>query len=150
MTVSSKRVEAAPGKVVSDAGAEIPDTPIGKYEAGFWRVDASGIPAPIRLSRFLSKDVESKSSTFFSHWFVPRAPDLSGADDARVWNRQQFIQGGTLHKTLGGASVSFHRPGHFNRSAFVKKCLGGIVPSRLVAHGADCSSTEAHILYTIA
>jgi hypothetical protein len=31
---------------------------------------------------------------FFSHWFqaVLRAPDLGGVNDARAWNKHQFIQ----------------------------------------------------------
>ena len=93
---------------------------------------------------------QNRTRVLFSHWFVPRAPHLSGADDARAWNRQQIIGCSTLHKTLGERIGELPQTGHFNRSAFVKKCPGGIVPSYLEAHGADCSSAQAHILYTIA
>ena len=40
--------------------------------------------------------------------------------------------------------------GHFDGSAFVKNHPGGIALNRLGADGADCGSTEADRLYTIA
>jgi len=57
---------------------------------------------------------------------------------------------GALYKALGEHISVFPWTGHFDRSAFVKKCPGGIAPNRLEADGADCGSTEADRLYTIA
>ena len=42
-----------------------------------------------------SKRVEARriaTEHVFSHWLVLQAPDLDGMDDARVWNKHQFIQ----------------------------------------------------------
>lgn len=55
----------------------------------------------------------------------------------------------TLHKTLGERIDELPQTEHFNRSAFVKRCPGGIGPNHSEAHGADSSSPEAYRLYTI-
>jgi hypothetical protein len=57
---------------------------------------------------------------------------------------------GTLRKTLRERIGELLWTGHFNRSAFVKNRPDGIAPNRLEAHGADCSSSEAHRLHIIA
>ena len=56
----------------------------------------------------------------------------------------------TLYKALGEHIGVLQQTGRFDRSAFVKKCPGRIAPNRLEADGADCGSTEADRLYTIA
>jgi len=56
----------------------------------------------------------------------------------------------TLYKALGEHISVLLWAGHFDGSAFVKKCPGGITLNRLEAGGADCGSIEADRLYTIA
>ena len=56
----------------------------------------------------------------------------------------------TLYKALGEHIGALPWTRHFDGSAFVKKCPGRIAPNRLEADGADCGSTEADRLYTIA
>jgi len=61
---------------------------------------------------------------------------------------------GTLNKTLG-ERIRGVLPwiGNFDGSALGKKCPGlveSLEPNCLEAHGADCNSTEACRLYTIA
>ena len=85
----------------------------------------------------------------FSHSPVPQAPDLDRELTTLMFGISIILFKITLYKALGEHIGALPWTRHFDGSAFVKKCPGGIAPNRLKADGADCGSTKADRLYTI-
>ena len=85
----------------------------------------------------------------FSYLPVPRAPDLDRVDNAHARNKHYSIQKYTI-QSFRGAHRCASMDQTFRRKRICKKCPGRIAPNRLEADGADCGSTEADRLYTIA